>query len=76
MSFCAWAWEFWLSTALGSCPVRYVDSPAGRSKLLIVERMAVTVGDASVLDVSTLMTTWALSTLPSLDTPWSDTETT
>ena len=19
---CAWAWEFWLSTALGSCPVR------------------------------------------------------
>ena len=22
VSFCAWAWEFWLSTALGSCPVR------------------------------------------------------
>ena len=22
VSFWAWAWEFWLSTALGSCPVR------------------------------------------------------
>ncbi len=22
VSFCACAWEFWLSTALGSCPVR------------------------------------------------------
>jgi hypothetical protein len=41
-----------------------------------VLRMLATVGAASVLDVCTLMTSWALSTLPSLDRPWSDTETT
>ncbi len=38
--------------------------------------MAATVGEALVLEVSTLMTSWALSTLPSLDRPWSETETT
>src|SRR6266568_4906202 len=38
--------------------------------------MAATVGDARVLEVRTLMTTWALSALPSLDRPCADTETT
>jgi len=41
-----------------------------------VDRTAATVGDASVLDVCTLKITWALSTRPSLDWPWSDTDTT
>jgi hypothetical protein len=41
-----------------------------------VLRMAATVGEASVLDVCTSRTSWALDTLPSLDRPWSETETT
>ena len=42
----------------------------------MVERIAATVGDALVLEVCTLITSWALSTLPSLDRPWSETDTT
>ena len=38
--------------------------------------MAATVGDALVLEVCTLITSWALSILPSLDRPWSETDTT
>ena len=41
-----------------------------------MDRTAATVGDASVLEVWTLKTTWALSALPSLDRPWADTDTT
>ncbi len=41
-----------------------------------MDRTAATVGDASVLEVCTLKITCAFSTLPSLDWPWSDTETT
>src|SRR3984957_11311937 len=38
--------------------------------------MAATVGDALVLEVCTPITTWALSALPSMDRPWSETDTT
>ena len=69
VSFCALACEFWLSTALGSCPVRYPDSPAGSPAWLIVDRTAATVGAALVLEVRTLKTTWALSARPSWDRP-------
>ncbi len=41
-----------------------------------MDRTAATVGDALVLEVRTLKTTWALSALPSWDRPWPDTETT
>jgi hypothetical protein len=72
----ALAWEVWLSTALGSEPVKWTVRVDGRCASAAVERIASTTGSAWELEGCTSTTSSALTALPSADGPWSVTETT